>query len=112
MPEAQVVTIVTAVRKGAHLAEYAVLAWLIWRVLRKPTRNDPRPWSWREPFLALGCVAIYAASDELHQSFVPSRQGHGWDVLLDTLGGALGLLALWFAHRRRIQRGRSSTQVE
>ena len=35
-------------RKCAHLTEYAVLALLLWRALRKPVKNDPRPWNWRE----------------------------------------------------------------
>jgi len=82
------------VRKCMHLAEYAVLAWLVWRALRKPIRDDSRPWNWREAFLALGWVALYAATDEIHQAFVPSRQGSVWDVLLDSAGGALGLLAI------------------
>ena len=40
--------IVLIVRKRAHLTEYAVLGWLLWRALRKPVRRDPRPWSWIE----------------------------------------------------------------
>src|SRR6266487_5867071 len=36
----------TVVRKGGHVAEYSVLAVLIWRGRRKPFRNDSRPWSW------------------------------------------------------------------
>ena len=93
--------IVYLVRKCAHLTEYAVLAWLFWRALRKPMRNDLRPWKWSEAFIALSCVALYAASDEIHQAFVPSRQGSLWDVLLDSVGAALGLLALMIVGRWR-----------
>ena len=38
---------------------------------------------------------LYAASDEFHQSFVPTRTPLVSDVLIDTAGGAIGLLALW-----------------
>jgi VanZ family protein len=93
--------IVVSVRKGAHLTEYAVLTLLLWRALRKPRRGDARPWQWSQAGLALGLTALYAASDELHQLFVPSRQGSIWDVLLDTAGGALALVGLWVVGRVR-----------
>jgi VanZ family protein len=93
--------IVFLVRKCAHVTEYAVLALLVWRALRMPVRNDPRSWKWSEAFIALSCVALYAASDEIHQAFVPSRQGSLWDVLLDSVGAALGLLAVWAVGRWR-----------
>ena len=89
------------IRKCAHLTEYAVLALLLWRALRKPIKNDPRPWSWREARLALWLVALYAASDEFHQLFVSNRDAAVHDVLIDTAGGAAGLLALWAVGRWR-----------
>lgn len=94
-------TIVTGVRKGAHVAEYAVLAWLFWRVVRKPVRHDPRPWSWPHAAGAVLFVALYATTDEIHQTFVPHRYGSVKDVLLDTAGGALGMLVLWAVLRWR-----------
>lgn len=87
---------VFAVRKCAHLTEYAILAALVWRARRKPRRNDPRPWLWREAGFALVFTALYAATDEIHQTFVPSRQASVWDVLLDSLGAVCGLLLLKF----------------
>jgi VanZ family protein len=82
-------------RKTCHLLEYAVLGCLIWRALRKPRHRDPRPWNWSEAGLALAVVFAYAASDEFHQIFVPSRTPLVSDVLIDTCGGAAGLLLLW-----------------
>jgi len=64
-----------AIRKTAHVTEYAVLAWLVWRARRKQVRNDPRPWNWSDAAFALGFAVLYAASDEWHQTFVPSREG-------------------------------------
>jgi VanZ family protein len=101
MPDDTMYFIVLLARKCAHLTEYAVLALLLWRALRKPVKNDPRPWLWREARLALLMVALYAASDEFHQCFVPTRTGLVSDVLVDTAGGAAGLLALWAFGRRQ-----------
>jgi VanZ family protein len=101
MPDDTMYFIVLVVRKCAHLTEYAVFALLLWRALRKPMKNDPRPWIWREARLALLIVALYAASDEFHQSFVPTRTALVSDVFVDTAGGAAGLLALWAFGRRQ-----------
>ena len=89
------------VRKGGHVAEYSMLAALLWRARRKPFRNDPRPWSWREATLVVFYSGLYAATDEFHQWFVPSRGASVWDALLDTLAAAAGLVLLW-----RLGRGR------
>jgi VanZ family protein len=72
-------------RKGAHVTEYAVLAFLLARSLEREA-----------PALALGI--LYAASDELHQAFVRGRHASPVDVAIDTGGLLLGLLA-W----RRLQ---------
>jgi len=93
--------IVLIVRKCAHVAEYAVLALLLWRALRRPQKDQPRPWNWREAGMALLIVAIYAATDEFHQIFVPTRTPAVHDVVIDTLGGAAGLFALWLIGRRQ-----------
>jgi VanZ family protein len=93
--------IVMFARKCAHLTEYAVLALLIWRALRKPLNPNATSWRWPEAGLALTLAALYAASDEIHQAFVPSRQASVWDVLLDTAGAAIGLLCLWAIGRLR-----------
>jgi VanZ family protein len=100
LSERSVGEIVFAIRKLAHMFEYAVLALLFWCALRKPVRNDARPWSWREAILAIALVAVYAASDEFHQAFVPNRQGKFGDVVIDTVGAALGMLMLWGVGRR------------
>jgi VanZ family protein len=95
MSEAGIGTCVLVIRKCAHITEYALFAILMWRALRQHTRQDRRPWSWREPKWALGCVFAYACVDEFHQLFVPGRGPSAYDVLLDTLGGAAGLWLLW-----------------
>src|SRR5262245_59166353 len=91
-----------AVRKAAHMLEYAVLAVLLWRAWRQPVKADPRPWQWPQAGLALVCCLVYAASDEVHQAFVPSREARVEDVFFDVTGATLGLMAWrWFGWWRK-----------
>jgi VanZ family protein len=92
---------VVSIRKCAHFGEFAVLALLLWRALRKPARNETRPWEWRTAAIALLLVVAYAASDEIHQLFVPSRQGSILDVMIDSSGALLALIFLWAFGRWR-----------
>jgi VanZ family protein len=98
MPPATIEELHHVFRKTCHLAEYALLAWLVWRAVRQPAKNGSRPWNWTEAGFALSVVFAYAASDELHQVFVPTRSALVSDVLIDTSGGAAMLLLLWFRH--------------
>ena len=41
---------------------------------------------------AVTVCCLYAASDELHQLFIPGRSGEVRDVLIDTSGGAVGAM--------------------
>ena len=94
-------SVVVFFRKCAHLTEYAILALLFWRALRKPQKSDTRPWSGKLALSCIGLVALYAASDEFHQSFVPSREASLRDVLIDTTGATLGMGGLWSLGRLR-----------
>jgi VanZ family protein len=76
----------TLIKKGAHVTEYAILAWLIQRA-----RGDKRAW-WQTWLMAVA----YAATDEFHQRFVPGRMPRLTDVMIDSVGAAIGVaLALW-----------------
>lgn len=74
------------VRKSAHACEYAVLGILLfWNYEQKiRKRGQLAAISWIS-------VAAYAATDEIHQLFVPGRSGQISDVLLDSLGGLAGV---------------------
>lgn len=96
----QVWAIVLFFRKGAHLTVFAVLAILLWRALRAVS-SEATGWSWRVTLNAWLVVVAYAITDEVHQAFVPNRQGSPWDVMIDSLGGAAGLLLLWAFGRWR-----------
>jgi len=77
------------VKKGGHIAAYAVLVVLWLRALE--TRLPAGPAGW----LALVITVLYAISDEYHQTWVPGRNGTGVDVLVDTAGALVGLWGLW-----------------
>jgi VanZ family protein len=83
------------VRKCAHLTEYAILALLLYRAVRRTANSPPDRWCARCAAWALGLAFLYAISDEWHQSFVPSREGSVRDVLIDGVGAGLGLLLLY-----------------
>lgn len=93
--------VVFVARKTAHVTEYGILSILLWRALRKPERGQRQPWRWSNAVLALVITAVYCASDELHQAFVPNREASFGDVALDTLGGTLGLGVIWVLGRWR-----------
>jgi len=88
-------------RKTAHLTEYAILAMLLWRAIRKSPKDHEHRWSWREAAFVVAAAGAYAVTDELHQHFVASRYGSVWDIMLDTLGAAAGILVLWAVGRWR-----------
>jgi VanZ family protein len=74
-------------RKLSHLTEYAILGVLLARATRRPV-------------VALVLAAAYAATDEVHQTFVEGRHGTPRDVAIDTLGALVGVCA-WTWWRRR-----------
>jgi len=65
-------------RKLAHTAEYAVLGALLVRAVR----HAPA---------ALVLASAFAATDEIHQTFVAGRHGSPVDWLIDTAGAAIGV---------------------
>lgn len=80
------------VRKLAHLTEYAILGALLSRAFHGYLSMRPSKFLATVAFLA---AAIFAATDEFHQSFVASRTASVHDVLIDTCGALLGLAAYW-----------------
>jgi VanZ family protein len=88
------------IRKTGHAVEYAILALLIWRARRKTILPEPKTWHRRDAIVAILVSALYAATDEFHQSFVSTRQASVWDVILDTAGAVMGIFLLWIIGRR------------
>ena len=85
------------IRKCAHLTEYAILGGLALRAIAPNRAISFAERRWRIAGAALALAALYAASDEYHQSFVPSRGASVRDVLIDTCGACIGIgvILLW-----------------
>lgn len=75
------------VRKAAHMTEFGILSVLIFIWIGQ--------WEMsllRHGLTASGAAAVYAASDEIHQLFVPGRAGRFSDVCIDSAGAVLGVV--------------------
>jgi len=86
------------VRKLAHFTEYAVLALLAVRAFTNSSHEAIRR---RWFLLSLLLIALYALSDEFHQSFVTTRTASLYDSLIDTSGGLTALLLLAYRRKKR-----------
>lgn len=84
-----------------HVLEYAILAYLLTRALL-----------WRGEFTRGQLITVFyltmlfAFTDEFHQVFTPGRAFQVVDLLLDSLGAALGLGA-YVLYLRRVEVKRS-----
>lgn len=84
--------------KIIHATEYAVFAFLLARAL-----GERRWW------LAIVVAALYAVSDEFHQTFTPHRSGNDLgDLTADAIGSTLGATAWMLLLRRRRADGTKS----
>jgi VanZ family protein len=84
-------TIDLLVRKAAHFSEYFIFGILLMNVLNRRsglTTNSQIRWA-----IPLGI--IYAMSDELHQSIVPSRTTSARDIIIDTIGLVCGIFCFY-----------------
>jgi len=76
------------IRKGGHVFGYGLLSFLLFRAWREtlPSIQNSK-WTLRWSTIAVLGTAFVASLDEWHQSYIPSRTGTPWDVLLDTSAG-------------------------
>jgi hypothetical protein len=86
-----------AIRKTAHVFEYFVFSVLLWRAIR----GEGSRWRFRWALLAILIAAVYAASDEFHQIFVPGRGASVRDVMIDVCGATLAQIVIWLWLRPR-----------
>ena len=95
VPDARWDTIHYLIRKTGHFTGYGLigLAWLrAWWI------TLPRLSYLKHALLAVLGAAVFASSDEYHQTFLPNRTGSPWDVMLDCCGAlAMCLLVYIFA---------------
>ena len=81
-------TIEPYIRKIAHFSEYAVGGILIFLLILTFEKISPKV----RNISSIIITIIYAISDEVHQVFVPGREGKIVDVYIDTLGIITGIL--------------------
>jgi len=65
--------------KSFHLIEYAVLSILLF-------------WGYKNYKYTIFTAYLYAVTDEIHQRFVPGREGRIRDTFIDILGIFIGIL--------------------
>lgn len=75
--------------KLLHMIEYAFLYLLLFRALNKTQQMSKKKYLW-----AFAVALLYAITDEIHQSFVPTREGKFRDIVIDTSGILLMYLLL------------------
>jgi VanZ family protein len=85
-------TLNTLLRKAAHIFEYAVLGFLLYRSLQA---SQALIWNRTIAGITLCLAAAYAMLDEFHQSFVPTRHASVMDWGVDLAGCSLALLLLY-----------------
>ena len=102
------------VRKAAHCAVYMVLGGCLmlnvidlakWKASRAARLDAAGVDAVRIPrmrTLAWAAGTLYAATDELHQSFVAGRNGSLFDVCLDSVGVLVGVAVVWAVSRKRV----------
>lgn len=66
--------------KTLHMIEYAALYFLLFRAMWSRHKST-KAYVW-----AFVVCVLYAASDEIHQTYVPGREGRLRDVVIDTAG--------------------------
>lgn len=86
--------------KVLHLVAYAGLGVLLVRAL---SRGWTRPVTTGLAMRAVLIGALYGASDEFHQSFVPERNVEALDIVADAAGAAVaaGAFRAWDIIRKR-----------
>ena len=87
-------------RKAAHVTEYFVIGLLLFRAFRAGSA-ERHYLRWAVASMVM--IALVAASDEYHQSGIPTRTASIADVGIDAIGGILAQCAavLWNQLRSR-----------
>lgn len=90
-----------AVRKTAHMCEYAILFILlaIPLYINVVFKNINELEFWKMWMITLLLCIFFASTDEIHQLFVNGRSGKFTDVCIDTAGASIGGLFLLCIHK-------------
>ncbi len=81
----------TLVRKAAHFTEYAILGFFTYKAVSCDVTNRKKAM-----IISQMICSGYAITDEIHQTFVPGREGRVFDVVIDSFGSMTGILIAAF----------------
>jgi len=92
-----------------HFAGYALMGILFYRAYHTlPIKDNTSMLI----LLSMISAALYGLSDEIHQSFVPYRDGNLLDAVADTLGGVAGVCVYYIWTTARNGRHRRYAKSE
>lgn len=95
-----------AVRKTAHLFEYAVLGLLtVLLVLSFSQKETGKTAMFQSAGLSSAICIIYSCTDEFHQYFVPGRACRAVDLAVDFCGSTAGILLCLICMKMFIRKG-------
>jgi preprotein translocase subunit SecE len=77
--------------KTLHVLEYALLYVLAYRSLK----NTSGETAWKNRYNAFLIAFFYGVSDEIHQVFVPTREGTVRDIFIDSIGITFACIFIW-----------------
>lgn len=81
----------TMIRKFAHMLNYFCMGLISFNAFRQTYYGNLQ----RTLLGAFLMTAAFAGIDEFYQTFIPGRSGQLKDVLIDSLGTAIGLFMIW-----------------
>ena len=84
--------------KLLHAGAYAVLGFLLYRAFSAMENGATTV---RLIAMSIFLTALYGASDEIHQYFVPSRSAELLDFAADAIGGILGVMTAMIIYKNR-----------
>lgn len=76
----------SVIRKIAHFSIYTIVGALLMGFVSTYKIDEMK-----RIYISIVIGIIYATSDEIHQAFIPDRAAKLTDVMLDTMGVALGI---------------------
>lgn len=82
------------IKKTIHVIEYSFLWYLSFNALKRTHTNN----TVKQGYIALIITIVYAVTDEIHQTLVPTRHGTFRDIIIDSLGAAI-FFYIYFKNR-------------
>lgn len=93
------------IRKAGHIIEFFILGILVYALLRRQGMK-------RTALISVIICVAYAASDEIHQMFVPERGPLLTDVIIDGIASAAAVLLMWVPWRVSMRRSREMSKAK